>query len=192
MIQYKMDGIIRTGNGGTDHETHALSRVDRTFLISLSLPAAAAADASPFTDVSPDDYFYSPVLWAVGGDVTQGVSDGKFAPYTTCTRGQVVTFLWRAMGFPDSQNETNPFTDVRESDYFCKPVLWAVEQDITNGTSATAFSPEETCSCAHILTFLWRAMGKTEPGTPSPVSGRFPTRCMWRSSSRCRRAVRCS
>jgi len=83
------------------------------FLISLSLPAAAAADASPFTDVSPDDYFYSPVLWAVGGDITQGVGDGKFAPCTTCTRSQVVTFLWRAMG-------------------------------------------------------------KTEPGTPSPVSGRFP------------------
>ena len=93
------------------------------FWISLSLPAAAAADASPFTDVSPDDYFYSPVLWAVGGDITQGVGDGKFAPYTTCTRGQVVTFLWRAMGFPEPQNATNPFTDVRESDYFCKPVL---------------------------------------------------------------------
>ena len=145
------------------------------YLLSLSVPVAAAVNASPFTDVSADDYFYSPVLWAVGGDITQGVGDGKFAPYTTCTRGQVVTFLWRAMGFPEPQNKNNPFADVRESDYYFKPVLWAVEKGITNGTSATTFSPEQTCSCAHILTFLWRAMGKTEPGSPSPVSVRFPT-----------------
>ncbi|MBQ3379922.1 MAG: S-layer homology domain-containing protein [Clostridia bacterium] len=144
-------------------------------MLSLFVPTAMAEDYySPFSDVSPNDYFYNPVLWAVGGDVTQGVGDGKFAPYTICTRGQVVTFLWRAMGQPEPNTKTNPFTDVNENNYFYKPVLWAVEQGITNGTTASAFSPDQTCSCAHIITFLWRSMEAPEPGAPSTVSARFP------------------
>ncbi|MBQ1434451.1 MAG: S-layer homology domain-containing protein [Clostridia bacterium] len=143
-------------------------------MFSLAVPAMADNSASPFSDVSESDFFYQPVLWAVGGDVTQGVSDGKFSPYTICTRGQVVTFLWRAMGKPEPNTKTNPFTDVRDNDYFRDPVLWAVEQGITNGTSATTFSPNETCTCAHILTFLSRAVDAAAPGTPSPVSSRFP------------------
>ncbi|MBR2743258.1 MAG: S-layer homology domain-containing protein [Clostridia bacterium] len=144
------------------------------FMLSLCVPAMAEDYASPFSDVSESDYFYNPVLWAVGGDITQGVGGGKFSPYTICTRGQVVTFLWRAMGKPEPITKTNPFTDVKESDYFYNPVLWAVEQGITNGTTASTFSPEQTCSCAHIITFLWRSMGAPEPGAPSPVSMRFP------------------
>ena len=121
----------------------------------------AAANASPFTDVSPDAYYYDAVLWAVEQGITTGTGDGTtFSPLDTCTRSQVVTFLWRAKGCPEPASAVNPFTDVKESDYFYKPVLWAVEQGITTGTSATTFAPLDTCTSSQVVTFLWRANGQ--------------------------------
>ena len=79
-----------------------------------------------------------------------------------CTRGQVVTFLWRAEGCPEPKSLINPFKDVAETAWYFKPVLWAVEKGITNGTSADAFSPEQVCSFAHVLTFLYRAAGSPD------------------------------
>ncbi|MBR0523237.1 MAG: S-layer homology domain-containing protein, partial [Firmicutes bacterium] len=116
----------------------------------------------PFTDVAKSDYFYDSVVWAFNSDpqITDGTSATTFSPAKTCTRGQVVTFLWRTMGCPEPKNSKNPFTDVKESDYFYKPVLWAVENGITDGTSATTFSPASTCRNSHILTFIWRTVGK--------------------------------
>ena len=121
---------------------------------------------NPFTDISPDDYFYDAVLWAYYADpqVTAGISKTKFGPGSTVTRGQAVTFLWRAVGCPEPTATVNPFVDVKESDYYYKPVLWAVEKGITVGTNATHFSPKGTCSTAHILTFLYRAMGIGDNG----------------------------
>ncbi len=124
----------------------------------------------PFTDVSKSDYFYDSVVWAFNAEpqITDGTSATTFSPAKTCTRGQVVTFLWRSQGCPEPKNKNNPFSDVSESDYFYKPVLWAVENGITDGTSPTTFSPKSTCKNSHILTFIYRAVGepnKTGTGT---------------------------
>ena len=108
------------------------------------------------TDVPRDAYYADAVNWAMVNGITNGKTVKTFAPGDTCTRAQVVTFLWRAAGEPEPVSNENPFTDVAGNAYYRKAVLWAVEQGITNGTSATKFSPDKTCSLAHILTFLWR------------------------------------
>lgn len=114
---------------------------------------------NPFRDVLTVDYYHDAVVWAYIFGVTTGTSETTFAPGMTCTRGQVVTFLWRACGEPMPESMKNPFTDVHEKDFYYIPVLWAVEQGITLGTSATTFSPEVKCSYAQILTFLHRSLG---------------------------------
>ena len=122
------------------------------------------AAVNPFEDVAADDYYYDAVLWAAESGVTTGTSDSTFGPADNCTRGQVVTFLWRAAGEPEPKGTNNPFDDVKEKDYFYKPVLWAVEQGITSGTGDTTFSPSQTCSSAHIITFLYRAVTGSDGG----------------------------
>ena len=127
-------------------------------------PSPAPSAENPFADVFASDYYYDAVLWAYENSVTKGTSVTQFSPAETCTRGQVVTFLWRAAGEPEPASLDNPFGDVKETDYFNKAVLWAVEQGVTNGTGvdeATGkqlFDPSQTCSYAHILTFLYRAV----------------------------------
>ncbi|MBE6659747.1 MAG: S-layer homology domain-containing protein [Ruminococcaceae bacterium] len=120
--------------------------------------------ALPFTDVKADDYFAQAVAWAFEDGITAGTSATTFEPDATCTRSQVVTFLWRAAGCPEPKSMNNPFTDVKSSDWFFKPVLWAVEQNITQGTSATTFTPDRDCSTAEILTFLFRSVGAGSNG----------------------------
>ena len=116
-----------------------------------------------FDDVKDDKAFYfTPVYWAVDKKITKGTSEKLFSPDAGCTRGQVVTFLWRAAGEPEPTKAENPFKDVKETDYFYKAVLWAVEKGITKGTSADKFSPEKTCTRAQIVTFLYRAEGTPE------------------------------
>ena len=95
--------------------------------------------------------------------MTEGTSATTFSPAKTCTRAQVVTFLWRAKGCPEPTKTENPFTDVQADAYYCKAVLWAVENGITNGTSATTFGPNNGCTRAQVVTFLWRAEGEPEP-----------------------------
>ena len=116
-------------------------------------------ETCPFTDVSPNDYFYTAVLWAVENHITNGTSPTTFSPNQTCTRAQVVTFQWRASHEPNPKGSTSPFTDVT-GDYYYKAVLWAVENKITNGTSSTTFSPNQTCTRGQIVTFLYRDMGE--------------------------------
>ncbi|MBQ8718249.1 MAG: S-layer homology domain-containing protein, partial [Clostridia bacterium] len=122
-------------------------------------PPTPPTPGNPFADVASGEYFYDPVLWAVNHtpQITNGTSRTTFSPNATCTRGQVVTFLWRAMGEPEPTSAVNKFTDVQTSDYFYKAVLWAVEKGITVGTSDTTFSPNDPCTRAHVVTFLWRA-----------------------------------
>lgn len=112
-----------------------------------------------FTDVDAEDYFYDAVAWAVARNVTFGTSDTTFSPDNACTRAQAVTFLWRAAGSPQPQVITNPFADVQESDYFYNAVLWAVENNITAGTSAGTFSPDTVCTRSQVVTFLYRYDG---------------------------------
>ena len=115
-----------------------------------------------FSDVPANAYFADPVAWAVERGVTQGTGGNRFSPNADCTRAQIVTFLWRAAGSPDPESSDNPFRDVKPADYFYKAVLWAVEQNITQGTGANTFSPGDSCTRAQAVTFLWRAKGQPE------------------------------
>ena len=112
-----------------------------------------------FNDVKSGDYFYDAANWAVEKGITTGTSATTFSPNASCTRAQIVTFLWRASGSPEPKTASNPFTDVAANAYYCKAVLWAVENGITTGTSATTFSPDAPCTRAQGVTFLWRANG---------------------------------
>ncbi len=125
---------------------------------------AVEEGGNPFTDVKESDYFYDAVMYAYYHDpqITNGVTDTTFSPDSTCNRAAVVTFLWRAVGKPAPTTSENPFTDVPADTWYTDPVLWAVGEGITNGTSDTTFSPENTCNNATVITFLWRALGKPD------------------------------
>ena len=114
----------------------------------------------PFTDISDciQDY-QDAILWAYNNDITKGTTDTTFSPNQVCTRAQTVTFLWRAMGCPKASNTSNPFTDVSEGSFYYDAVLWAVENGITLGTTATTFSPNDTVTRGQVVTFLYRAEG---------------------------------
>lgn len=129
---------------------------------------AKLAPKVSFTDVKKSDYFYSAVAWAVEAGVTTGTTKTTFGPEESCTRAQAVTFLWRAAGSPAPKTSNNPFKDVKKSDYYYKAVLWAVENGITKGTSATAFSPDEACTRGQIVTFLWRAESGKKVSASNP------------------------
>lgn len=116
-------------------------------------------ETSPYRDVSKDSYYYDAVQWASNKGITNGVSDGVFAPDWVCTRGQIVTFLWRSVGSPAPKTAEMPFADVAEDAYYAQAVLWAVENGITKGMSETTFSPDQTCTRAHAVAFLYRLAG---------------------------------
>ena len=109
----------------------------------------------PFTDVPAGSYYYDAVLWAVENGIAKGTSDTTFSPNMTCSRAQIVTFLWRSEKSP-AAGTANPFADVKSTAYYAGAVLWAVKEDITKGTTSTTFSPDADCTRAQIVTFLWR------------------------------------
>ena len=111
--------------------------------------------AMPFADVPVGSYYYDAVLWAVENGITKGTSDTTFSPNMTCSRAQIVTFLWRSEKSP-AAGTANPFADVKSTAYYAGAVLWAVKEDITKGTTNTTFSPDADCARAQIVTFLWR------------------------------------
>ena len=128
----------------------------------------------PFIDVDASDWFYQPVLWAVNAGVTNGMYPDLFCPNWKCTRGQVVTFLWRAAGEPEPTSTRIQFVDVAERDYYYKAVLWAVEKGITLGTSRTTFDPGSPCTRGQVVTFLWRACGEKRVGGSNPFTDVAP------------------
>ena len=107
-------------------------------------------------DVKSGAYYYKAVLWSVEKGITKGTDTTHFSPDETCTRGQIVTFLWRSEKEPKPTGTGNPFADVNTSDYFFNAVLWAVSKGITKGTDATHFSPSDTCTRGQVVTFLYR------------------------------------
>lgn len=117
-----------------------------------------------FYDVPNDAFFYETVKWAVKSGVTNGLSDTMFGPYESCTRAQIVTFLWRAAGSPEPKTASS-FTDVPANAYYAKAVAWAVENGITNGMTATTFAPGATCTRGQSVTFLYRALKGTASGS---------------------------
>lgn len=120
--------------------------------------------ATSFADVPANAYFADAVKWAVDKDVTNGLSDTMFGPYESCTRTQIVTFLWRAAGSPEPKTASS-FTDVPVSAYYAKAVAWAIENGITNGMTETTFAPDATCTRGQIVTFLYRALKGTASGS---------------------------
>lgn len=130
-----------------------------TFLWRAAGSPEPTASEMAFTDVKADSYYYKAVLWAVENKITSGMSDTLFAPDATCSRSQIVTFLYRMQNSPESKAE-NPFTDVKADAYYANAVLWAVENGVTTGASATTFDPAGDCTRGQIVTFLYRCLSK--------------------------------
>ena len=121
-----------------------------------------------FYDVPNDAFFYEAVKWAVDKGVTNGLTETMFGPYEPCTRGQIITFLWRAAGSPEPKTAVS-FTDVPAGSYYAKAVAWAIENGITNGMTETTFAPDATCTRGQSVTFLYRALKGSAGATSSFV-----------------------
>ncbi|MFR3968755.1 MAG: InlB B-repeat-containing protein [Evtepia sp.] len=138
----------------------------------------------PFLDVPAGAYYEDAVVWAVGKGITSGTNATTFDPNGTCTRAQAVTFLWRAAGSPTPKTKLMPFPDVPVGSYYWNAVLWAIEQGITEGTSYLTFSPNDSCTRAQIVTFLWRAKGNpavtgNAPFTDVPPDAYYAAAVTW-------------
>ena len=121
-------------------------------------PEVAENVTNPFTDVSKDSVYYNAIMWAVEKKITTGVTDTTFEPNSPCTRAQIVTFLYREAGSPElAKDAANPFSDVSDSSVYYNAILWAVEKKITTGVTGTTFVPNDTCTRAQAVTFLFRA-----------------------------------
>ena len=161
---YKLDKLTVTDAKGNTIAATKKSDGTYTFTMPSSKVSVKAdfvkadtASDSRFTDVPSNAYYAGAVDWAVKQGITSGTSAATFSPDAGCTRAQMVTFLWRAAGSPKATRSANPFTDVTADAYYYDAVLWAVEQGITSGTTASTFAPDTTCTRAHAVTFLWRA-----------------------------------
>lgn len=171
---YELDKLVITDRKGK--ELDLTEKADNKFTfkmpasrvdIEVSFRLIETEPENPFTDISKSDYFYDAVLWAVEQGITSGTSDTTFSPNASCTRAQMVTFLWRANGSPKASG-VNPFTDVSADAYYYDAVLWAAEKGITSGTSDTTFSPDAVLTRGQTVTFLWRANG-----SPAVSGGSF-------------------
>ena len=158
-VQWAAANGVTTGTDSTHFSPDGIcTRAQAvTFLWRAAGSPEPKSATMPFTDVGADSYCYNAVLWAVENGITKGTSDTAFSPDKTCTRAQIVTFLWRSQNAP-AAGTVNPFTDVKSGAYYADAVLWAAKNDITKGTSATTFSPDADCTRAQIVTFLWRTL----------------------------------
>ena len=157
-VQWAVGKKITSGTSATTFTPDGICTRAQTVTFlwrSQGSPKAAGAE-NPFTDVSKDAYYYDAVLWAVEQGITNGTSATTFSPDATVTRGQTAAFLWRVAKQPQADQTANPFADVTQDAYYYNAVLWAVAKEITNGTSSTTFSPDQGCTRAQIVTFLWR------------------------------------
>ena len=152
-------------------KSYTFENVRRTHTIEvIFMKANGNPQTGVFVDVATGSYYEDAVDWAVGNGITQGTDDTHFSPDGICTRAQAVTFLWRAAGSPKPETRTMPFTDIPAGSYYYDAVLWAVENDITKGTSDTTFSPNMTCTRAQIVAFLWRSEKSPAAGTANPFA----------------------
>ncbi len=163
-------GSVTIRTAGNDPLLRATLHWNSTAPTPTPAPTPEPTGKNPFKDVKKDAYYYEPVLWAVNHDpqITNGTGPDTFSPDATCTRGQVVTFLWRAAGCPEPTSTKNPFKDVSKDAYYYKAVLWAVEQGITNGTGKDTFSPNAGCTRGQVVTFQYRANGSPKVSAKNP------------------------
>lgn len=131
--------------------------------VEISAAFAEEIETSPFEDVAADAYYYEAVKWAAEQGITEGTGKGLFGPEGTCTRGQIVTFLWRAAGSP-VVNYAMDLADVDEDAYYAEAVRWALSEGVTSGTTDTTFAPDATCTRAQAMTFLFKAMKAAAEG----------------------------
>ena len=160
-VIWAVDKGITTGTSATTFNPNGIcTRAQAvTFLWRAAGSPAAKSAVMPFTDVKAGSYYETAVLWAVENGITKGTSDTTFSPDATCSRAQIVAFLWRSEKSP-AAGTANPFADVKSTVYYADAVLWAVREDITKGTTSTTFSPDADCTRAQIVTFLYRAFNK--------------------------------
>lgn len=158
-VQWAVENGITNGTGkNTFSPNNVCSRYQIVMFLWRAAGQPEAKAAVSFADVKPGDIFYEAVQWAVERGITKGTSSTSFSPFAPCTRGQIVTFLYRSAGSPKVSGACN-FSDI-PADSFCHDaVIWASSEGITNGTSAGRFSPNEGCTRAQVVTFLYRASG---------------------------------
>lgn len=169
---YEIAKVLVDGKSVGAVESYTFKNVTKNHTIEATFMKVNDNKPMPdtFMDVPKGSYYEKAVDWAVKNGITAGTGDNYFMPDGICTRAQAVTFLWRVAGSPTPKTEVMPFEDVPEGSYYYEAVLWAAENEITVGTSATTFSPELTCSRAHIVSFLWRAAGYPSAGTVNPFT----------------------
>lgn len=156
---YQVEDVLVDGKsvGAVSSYTFENVKKDHTIYAEFKL---VGGSKNPFVDVPEGAYFEDAVIWASENGITSGRTANTFDPYGVCTRAHAVTFLWRAAGSPAPVSNVMPFTDVPVDSYYYDAVLWAMDMGITVGTTDTTFSPDQYCTRAHIVTFLWRAQGK--------------------------------
>ena len=162
---YQLDDLTVTDQSGNELKLTDLGNGKYTFImpngrVKINAVFAQENAASMFSDVTAGAYYYEAVRWAQEKEITGGIGNGLFGPDNSCTRAQIVTFLWRAAGSPEPKN-TGSFSDVSAGSYYAKAVAWAVENGITTGTGSGKFSPNAACTRAQSVTFLFRSIGKS-------------------------------
>ena len=157
-VVWALETEVASGVSNTRFEPEtACSRAQAVQLIWGAAGRPDPIEEMKFTDVPSSAYYANAVAWALSSGVSEGTSEMRFSPEKTCTRGQIITMLWRAKGSPESSAQTHVFKDVKAGDYYRDAVAWAIGEGITSGTAASTFSPDEACSRAQITTFLYRA-----------------------------------
>ena len=179
----KIDPFARAAVNASAGKKPTDTQIDQLF---AAYPGGQTATVGGFRDVMSSDYFADPVVWAATHEpqITQGTSATTFSPNDACTRGQVVTFLWRAKGCPEPKSSDNPFSDVNVNDYYGKAVLWAVENGVTQGMGGGLFAPGSTVTRAQVVTFLWRTENQPEatgenPFTDVPAGEYYAQSVLW-------------
>ena len=158
-VEWAVENNIPAGTGDNTFSPDAVcTRAQAVTFLWRAAGCPEVEVGETFDDVVKGSYYEKAVAWAVAEGITKGTGETTFSPDAACTRGQIVTFLYRANKADTLNIRDNPFTDAADGAYYYDAVLWAVERGITNGTSATTFSPDATCTRAQIVTFLYRYM----------------------------------
>ena len=165
---YNFDGWYTAASGGKQVEAGSVVPASRTLYAHWTKTAEIS---NPFLDVSKDDFYYAPILWAYSSGIASGTDSSSFSPEKNCTRGQVITFLWRAKGSPAPGSAVSPFSDVSDPNaYDYKAILWAAENDVASGISDSFFGADLPVTRGQFVTFEWRSAGRPASGTSNPFS----------------------